>query len=222
MDFLDVGCSNGGSIRWASGAFGGHGLGIDVSPAKVASARAKGFDAVVADARQLPFPESHFRYAVLSNILEHLPDRDYAFDCVSGVWRCVRDFVVVTGPNFDHEPYLRSLGYKRYWADWSGHTWHHRTADFRLFAERLQPTRHAVLETGQVADSFNRTLLPLSAKRNQGTYDPTLHGTKEFIRFDGAQRVFETIIAVFAKSAAVDLFEVCFKMLAPRVVTLKA
>ena len=48
-DFLDFGCSKGGSMEFAQATFGGRGLGLDIDPAKVAASKAAGFDAAVQD-----------------------------------------------------------------------------------------------------------------------------------------------------------------------------
>ena len=53
-DFIDFGCSKGGSIEFAKKSFGvERGVGIDIDPAKVATARAAGHNAMIADARKL-------------------------------------------------------------------------------------------------------------------------------------------------------------------------
>src|SRR5215470_13328342 len=56
-DFLDFGCSRGGSLRVAAALFGGqNGLGVDIDPAKVAAAQEAGAAAIVADATALSLP----------------------------------------------------------------------------------------------------------------------------------------------------------------------
>ena len=49
-DFLDFGCSTGGSISFAQKYLGGsHGLGLDINSEKVKLTQANGFDAISED-----------------------------------------------------------------------------------------------------------------------------------------------------------------------------
>ena len=203
--FLDIGCSSGGSLAWGQRYFGGKGLGIDVDPAKVAKARAAGQDAIVADARELNYPDSTFRFALFFDMLEHLPDAQLARDCVTEAYRVSRDFVLIRGPNFDGEAALREVGVKRYYTDWSGHTWHHRAADFLRLIDVVKPTAAVVLAHQQLSDLGDPDLLPLSAPANASRYNAEQHGPKA-----GGPlpiKVFSRIVCVMAKSRTVNVHE---------------
>lgn len=215
-DFIDIGTSNGGSQNFCQGAFGGKGIGIDIAEDKVANARAKGFDAVVGDARNVPEELGQFRYGFFSNILEHLPDYDYALDVVAGVWPRVDDFIAITGPNFDHEDYLRSKGFKRYFADWSGHTWHHLCSDLNRIMEAIGATRFIVGEFDRVHDSNHITIHSIDEPGNQGPYNAEVHLVKPFVSFH-ERKVCATLIAVAAKSPTVNVHEVVFRLTGTRV-----
>lgn len=122
-DFLDFGCSTGGSIEFAKQRFGvDRGVGIDIDPAKVAKTRALGFEAIEADASALDLPPRSVSFSVMSHFLEHLPGLRVAQKCIASACRVSRDFVYIRHPWFDADFDLWKLGYKFYWSDWSGHT----------------------------------------------------------------------------------------------------
>jgi ubiquinone/menaquinone biosynthesis C-methylase UbiE len=78
IDFIDLGASSGGSLVWGARAFGGKGLGVDMSEDKAALARAAGHNMLVADARNIPLPDGCVRYCTLMDFLGHLPSVDDA------------------------------------------------------------------------------------------------------------------------------------------------
>ncbi|MCX7684937.1 MAG: class I SAM-dependent methyltransferase [Acetobacteraceae bacterium] len=204
-DVLDIGCSSGGSLAWSARHLGGRGLGIDTDAAKVAKARAAGHQAMVADARRLAWPDGSFRCALFFDMLEHLPGPGPARECVAEAYRVSREFVLIRGPNFDGEDALRERGVKRYYADWSGHSWHHRAADLVRLIRAVGPLSWLVVAHRQITDFADPDLLPLSAPSNSGRYDPTRHAPKPTGPL--GLKVFSRIVAVLAKSPAVNLHE---------------
>ncbi len=76
FDFIGFGASKGESLSWASSTFGGRGIGVDISPAKIERLTAAGHAGFVAHAASLDLPDGSFRYATTMNFLEHLPDHD--------------------------------------------------------------------------------------------------------------------------------------------------
>ena len=72
-DFIDFGCSNGGSIKWANSVFpGSRGIGIDIAPNKIEATRAAGYDAVLLDALELGTSPRIVDFCILSHFLEQL------------------------------------------------------------------------------------------------------------------------------------------------------
>ncbi|MFN7001255.1 MAG: class I SAM-dependent methyltransferase [Elioraea tepidiphila] len=204
-DVLDIGCSSGGSLAWSARHIGGRGLGIDIDPAKVAKARAAGQHAMVADARRLDWPDGSFRCALIFDTLEHLPGPGPARQCVAEAYRVAREFVLIRGPNFDGEAALRERGVKRYYADWTGHSWHHRAGDLVRIIRAVGPVSWLVVAHHQLTDFADPDLLPLSAPPNSGRYDPARHAAKPSGPL--GLRVFSRIVAVLAKRPAVNLHE---------------
>jgi hypothetical protein len=121
-DFLDFGCSKGGSLQLGKGLFGGRrGLGIDLDPAKVAASRHAGHDAMQADATSLQLATGSVSFVLMMHFLEHLPGFGPAQMAIKSACRVARDFVFIRHPWFDSDGALFDLGLKFYWSDWRGH-----------------------------------------------------------------------------------------------------
>ncbi|WPB83402.1 class I SAM-dependent methyltransferase [Sediminicoccus rosea] len=214
-DFIDFGASKGGSLSWAAGAFGGRGIGVDISPAKIQRLTQAGHAGFVADATSLDLPDGSFRYATMMNFLEHLPDRQTGERIIASAVRVSRDFAFILGPNFDEAATLRRLGLKKYFADWSGHTWHHTTQEL---GEILSGLGHPfkLIEFGEIRHSSHPYLLPLEAGRNRSAYDPALDPPKPDTKI--RRGVFGWVAAVVWKNPAVDVADILLKAAGCRVV----
>ena len=215
FDFIDIGCSKGGSLAWAMAQFGGKGLGIDLSERKVEATRAAGYQAILADAAALDMPNGAVRFATLSDVLEHMPDGEAAERCVTEAYRVSRDFVLIRGPNFDREEELRRLSLKRYYADWRGHSWHHVTADLLRLAQHAGAARTLLIPHGRIRGSEDPDILPIGAPRDQGRYDAGLHGPKPMLTFE--RKFHSRITMVLGKSPAVNLDAIALKAVSDRV-----
>jgi hypothetical protein len=214
FDFIDIGCSKGGSLAWGMAQFGGTGLGIDLSERKVLATRAAGYQAIVADATALDMADDAVRFATLSDVLEHMPDGETAERCLAEAYRVSRDFVLVRGPNFDREEDLAKLSLKRYYADWRGHTWHHQSEDLVRLARRVGAARTIIVSHARIRGSEDPDILPAGAPRDQGRYDATLHGTKPLIAF--RRKLYSRIMMVLGKSSGVNLDAVALKAVSER------
>lgn len=183
FDFIDLGCSNGGSIHFCQKRLGaGRGLGIDLDVEKVRQAQAAGFDAVVADARNLP-PSVRVRFVSMMDFLEHLPDLAVAEAVIEAAARVASDFLFIRHPSFEGEAYLSALGLRQYWWHWTGHTAHIRVSDFCDIFERLGLGQYAVRYREPIWDSSHPTILTADMPKNQRLYDPDRHAPKPFVRF---------------------------------------
>jgi hypothetical protein len=121
-DFLDFGCSSGGSLDYYAKIFNAKkgGLGIDKDPKKIASAHGSGHDVIQCDVTKLEV-EGSVRFVVMSDFLEHVPDLETV---TLILWKAVsisREFVFIRQPYFDADPYLFHLRLKFFWSDWKGH-----------------------------------------------------------------------------------------------------
>ncbi len=148
-------------------------MGIDMSEEKATAARAAGHRMFVADARRIDLPDGSVRFCKLMDFLARQPDLDAAAAVVASAMRLATDFVFIAPPNFDNEAPLRQKKLKRYYADWSGHSLHLRTAQLD---EILSATGHAaqVFRYGEIFDTWDRSVIRLSAPRNSSFYDSGL------------------------------------------------
>ncbi len=188
VDFIDLGCSHGGSINHAMRKFGlSQGIGVDIDPAKVASARTAGNLAVLADATNLDIPEGSVRLVQGLHFLEHLPSRTMSREVIDEAIAAATEAVYFRQPYFDADDRLHELGLKLYWSDWHGHPSHVTISDFvEVMREARQAERlehYAVFVAGDILDSHDDAVLPLGAPRDQHRYDPAHHSEKAYVPF---------------------------------------
>jgi hypothetical protein len=179
IDFFDLGASTGGSLQWAAATFGGHGCGVDLDPRKIEKLRQRGLTGIVADAAKLDLPPNSVRFTVMLDFLEHLPGAAIAEKVVAKAIELSSDFVLMSGPDFANEERLREIGFKRYYADWHGHRWHHTASDLKAILSRQSGVEWSVVLTERVRDTFDRCVVPLKAPAEGGPYTPERDGPKE-------------------------------------------
>jgi hypothetical protein len=185
VDLLDFGAGIGGSLASAERRFGDVvGLGIERNPKKVREARAAGRNVVQGDLFRVP-SGTGVRFGVFDNVLEHLPDLEAVEAALAKALDVATDAVYVRHPSFEHEEYLRSLGVKQYWTDWSGHPSHVRIADFLAMFARLGVVSVEIHPVARAWSTADPTVLPVDAPTNRHEYDPDIDGPKPAeVRFD--------------------------------------
>ena len=201
-DFVDFGCSTGGSMVFATRLLkGGPGFGIDIAPEKVAKARAAGHEAYVADARALLNAPNAVRFAVLSHFLEHLPTIKDAIACIRSAVTVARDFVFIRQPWFDADGYLLSNGLKLYWSDWDGHTNTMSTLEmYRAIRSADRVAEFAIYGHEPIEDSTSTDIHPLSSPVNSHRWDEAAAGPKPHVTF--SQPVYREMVAVIVKAGS--------------------
>jgi hypothetical protein len=188
-DFLDFGCSSGGSLEFGVTQLGGTlGLGIDVSPEKVAAARKAGHAATVYNLRDLP-EERLVRFVIMSRFLEHVSDVTDVRAFIEKACRVASEFVYIQQPFFDADAYLFRRGLKLFWSDWSGHPNRMSTLDLWSHLRSLRASgvnlEFVLFHADRIADASSPYILPISAPPNQHEYDACHHPEKdERIKFD--------------------------------------
>jgi len=182
-DFVDFGCSKGGSLRFAKRRFRAKaGLGVDIDPAKIAQALESGFDVVQGDLHALRGKNS-VRFVSMMQFLEHLPELAEVERVVAKAANLASDFLYIHHPSFDDEHLLLAQGLRLYFQHWSGHTAHVRSTHFFEIFERLGLLQYHVRALKPVFDSSHPAILPSSAPIDQHEYDPNLHGPKPQLGF---------------------------------------
>jgi hypothetical protein len=183
FDFVDLGCSKGGSMKHCVKRFdAGRGLGLDNDPRKVAEAGELGFDAVVADITALE-AEDAVRFASMMDLLEHLPDLEVVEGAIAAAAKAATDFLYIFHPSFEEEDYLTELGLRQYWWHWCGHTCHPTVADYCCILDRLGLNQYMIRYIGPVESSEHESVLPATAPIDQHAYDEAVHGTKPRLTF---------------------------------------
>jgi hypothetical protein len=188
-DYVDFGCSSGGSMQFARERLGGgKGVGLDIDPKKVAASRAAGFDAHVADVAKLdPRTMGRTRFAVMAHFLEHLPNVELAAKCIESAVRVADEFVFIRQPYFDADEYLAALGLKLYWSHWRGHKNHMKARDFHAILdamlERRRFRRYMLFYRTKIINSDDPAVHPETSPIDQHGWDASKHGPKPYYKF---------------------------------------
>ena len=113
IDFLDFGCSGGGSIEYAKRYLGGkNGIVIDIDKKKIDFATKAGHNAVLFNIEDLP-NDKLVDFVILSHFLEHIRDPEIVELFIRKAINISRKFVYIQQPSFDGDSYLFSKGLKK-------------------------------------------------------------------------------------------------------------
>lgn len=182
-DFFDFGAGDGASLQRCEKLFGGRGLGIDNDPNKVALATERGADVVLGDITKLP-RRKMVRYVCMDNFLEHLPDYSTAHEMLSVAAAVAVEFLYIVHPSFEDEAYLRELGLKQFWQDWTGHTSHLLVSDLTSMLNEIGGQPLTLEYVNPRWDSTDSSILPSSARPDSHHYDFGMHGPKPYVSFE--------------------------------------
>lgn len=182
--FLDVGCKLAGSFSIAN-KFGynvNEGLGVDINENHIEELKKKGFNAVVANATQLPFEKNSFELVIFSHVIEHLPNEELGRKSLEECLRVSSKYVYLALPFFDEDQYLNSLGLKTYYSDWTGHpNMVHLKTITNVY---LKKYKYELNMVKKITDSSFPEILPINAPKDSHDYDVKLHGDKKKIIFN--------------------------------------
>jgi len=207
FDFADFGCSNGSSIQFGIKILKGRkGFGIDIDPKKVASAKAAGYDAIKGDFCHLDLPDGCVDFTILSHTLEHLPTLDCAKKAIKNAIRISRKFVFIRGPFFDADDYLKSLGLKFYWSDWTGHTLHLKAEQVMNILEDINAPNYEIYGRVLLNSSRDATIHPLSSLKNQHQWELEKHGVKPILTL--TKPVYREFVAIIWLAENVSVSDV--------------
>jgi SAM-dependent methyltransferase len=219
-DFIDLGCSTGGSLRYCRERMSvRRSVGVDIDPDKVARARRAGFDAAVGDATDLRL-FGEVRFVTMMDFLEHLPGLDIVAAALESAARAATDFLFIRHPSFEGEEYLAELGLRQYWWDWSGHKAHIQIADYCQIFDRIGLTQYTIRYLGAVTDSTHDSIHAIDAVdphgwSNQGRHDPAVHPPKPYIRFARPLWRSQEILVALRPFQAHEWGEVVGRLLTP-------
>jgi SAM-dependent methyltransferase len=188
-DFLDFGCSSGGSLDYYAKIFSAKkgGLGIDKDPKKITRARRSGHDVIQCDIAKLDV-EGNVRFVVMSDFLEHIPDLKTV---TLIIWKAVsisKEFVFIRQPYFDADPYLFQLQLKFFWSDWEGHPNRMTTIEFHNIIKELfnkgAIKRFSFYGRKKVKSSYDSSIHSIWSPQNQHEWKKKEHPFKQLIRFE--------------------------------------
>jgi len=183
--FLDVGCKTGSSFRAISRKFGyspEEGIGVDINESHVGAIRDSGIDAMVANAMGLPFEDGQFELVIFNHVLEHLPDEPSGKKALDECLRVSSRYLYLALPFFDEDDYLRSLGLKTCYSDWTGHK--NMVHLKKIEEEYLKGYKYELTMHKKITDSSFTEIHPLSSPEDSQGYDPSIHPYKKLISFE--------------------------------------
>lgn len=182
-DFIDFTLVDARSMEFCREAFGGRGLSVSNNVAVAERVRAAGGDAVTADLSVIDFPDDSFSFVSLMDSIHLLPGLEAISHVLASSARWARDFIFVRMPSYEDEEYLRALGLKHYWHDWSWYPTHPRVDQISSILQSLGLEQYHVSHRSPALSSDAASILPLAAPPDQGVYDAEIHGPKLSIEF---------------------------------------
>jgi SAM-dependent methyltransferase len=166
FDFVDFGCSRGGSIRHCQERFGAtRGLGVDLNEQKVEETRRAGFDAVVADATKLE-GEDEVSFVSMLDFLEHLRNLRVVKRAIATAARLASDFLYIKHPSFEGKELVEAAGVRQYWWDWHGHKTHIRIADYCTIFDRLGLSTYMIRYVERIEHSGHPSIVSTEMPRD--------------------------------------------------------
>ncbi|RFP90972.1 hypothetical protein DZK27_01495 [Rhodobacteraceae bacterium 63075] len=206
-DFVDFGCSAGGSMEFAKKHWGyDNGIGIDIDPRKVEKTRALGFNAEIADLTKPMSFSGKARFSILAHVLEHIPNARMAAQIMRTAAMISSEFILIRQPWFDSDGPLAQKGLKLYWSDWDGHTNHMSSLQLYLPLKRMQDegliSAFSIWGNTPVKGSGDSVVVPLDSPLDRHHYDPETDMPKADIEFDFP--CYREVMAYVSVSGTID------------------
>lgn len=182
-DFIDFTLADARSMDFCRTVFGGRGLSVTNNPSVAERVRVEGGDAVSSDLFEIDFPDDSVSYVTLMDSLNLLPTLEAVSQVLSSAARWARDFIFIRMPSYEDEEYLRALGLKYFWHDWSWYPLHPRIDQIASILQALGLEQYHISHRDPAVSSDAPAIVPSSTAPDQGTYDPAEHGPKPSIEF---------------------------------------
>lgn len=182
-DFIDISLAHERSTDHLVELFGGRGLCISNNQKIVDSARSRGVDSVFADPQAIDFPDGSVGFVSLVDSPILMPSLAAIRTVLERAARWARDFIFIRMVSYEDEDFLRSLGLKYYWQDWTNCPMHPRLDQLAALFESLGLEQYHISYREPALSSEAPAILPIDAPPDQGAYDPSKHGPKPSIVF---------------------------------------
>ncbi len=202
IDFFDIGCNKGGSLRKYGAMFGAtdRGIGIDINIDRVVETQRAGFSATQLDLADLDVSlhEGQLRFCTMIHVLEHIPSHFRVRTMIQNACRLSQEFVFIKQPWFDADPMLFRHGLKFLWSNWEEHPNRMTLLELRNilqpFLEAGMIRRYSLYGADPISDSRDVNIHPLTAPPDQEGYDEAIHPPKSLVKFD--QPVYKDAVAI--------------------------
>ena len=124
LDFIDIGCSKGGSYRFIQKKFKySNGIAIDIDSRKVKISLENKIPAIKLDASQMNIFNDNACYLIsIVNVLQYLPNINTIENMLKESLRVASKTIYIKGPMY-YEDYLSELGFHFFWSYWKGITY---------------------------------------------------------------------------------------------------
>lgn len=182
-DFIDFSIADARSMDFCRTVFGGRGLSVTNNPSIAERVRAEGGDAVSTDLFEIDFPDGAVSYVSMMDSLNLLPTLEAVSHVFANASRWARDFIFIRMPSYEDEEYLRALGLKYFWHDWSRYPLHPRIDQIAAILQVLGLEQYHISHRDPTVSSDAPVIVPASTPPDQSTYDPVEHGPKPSIEF---------------------------------------
>jgi hypothetical protein len=185
-DFVDFGAKSGDSFQLGYMLGGKNGLGINTKTSVISIAQTTGVNIIQGDVTNLELPDKCVKYSTLSHFLENLPDYESVEKVIGTALRISTDAIYMAGPVYDDEDYLRSLGFKPYWADWDRHTCHLTCLQLTDILKRngIKENQYIIVMHAGYKTSASPLIHPINSPANQHNYSIYEHPPKRHMKFD--------------------------------------
>lgn len=149
---------------------------------------------MIGDFCNIELPDKCVDFSLLFHVLEHLPTLNHAQAAIKNAIKISKKFVFIMGPYFDADDYLKSLGLKMYWSDWTGHPLHLTTDNLICILDELKVENYEIYQRSKLTTSANCEFHPLNSPKDQHEYDLEKHGEKLIVEFN--QPIFREIMCI--------------------------
>lgn len=183
-DFLVLGNCVGTTIDYGKTRFKlKAGLGIDTNHSFVVAERKKGYDVAEADwtiLRQMK-PQS-FKSGLLLRYF--LTDRAGTLELFKLLANLCTDFIYFRYPSFDEMAYLKTLGLRQFWTNWTGNRIMLRLDQMFALFDEAGFQRYFVRRRGPITETSHPSIIPFNLPKDQSAYDPIKHGPRPVVKLE--------------------------------------
>jgi len=181
-DFVDVGSAKGGAIDFMRIVFRLQKcLCMNIDKSRMSEKVLKN-DCIEADITKINLPVGKVKAASISHVVEHLNGLEDIGTALAKLNDLVTDCVFINFPFFDADEYLKNLGLKFMWSDWTGHKCNIKTKELIEVVDSLK-TNYILFYKNKINNSTSKHIIPLSAPTDQLEHKANF-GEKPFVKFD--------------------------------------